>query len=47
MQNVFCGKSGGVFGVPFMILGFLTELYDVASSAFTQAQVMNTFMIDE
>jgi len=30
-----------------VILGFLTQLDDVANSAFTQDQVMNRFMIDE
>jgi ABC-type sugar transport system permease subunit len=45
---MFCAVIVGVFfGVPFMILSFLTQLDDVASSAFTQAQVMNRFMIDE
>jgi len=47
LQNVFCGGSGGIFGVPFVILGFLTQLDVVANSAFMQDQVMNRFMIDE
>ena len=36
-----------MFGVPFVILVFLTQLDDVANSVFTQDQVMNRFMIDE